>query len=102
MRNANMLNGAITSVGVKKVISVLGATLFPFLAWAGPVDMNTADAATIARELNGVGQARAEAIVEYRDEFGAFQSAEDLLNVTGIGKYILEANEQNILIEPAH
>ena len=82
--------------------AALVATLFPFLLWAGPVDLNTADAETIARELNGVGQARAQAIVDYRNEYGAFQSADELLNVTGIGKFILEANEQNILIESAH
>jgi competence protein ComEA len=49
-----------------------------------------------------VGQARAQAIVDYRNEYGAFQSTDELLNVTGIGKFILEANEQNILIESAH
>jgi competence protein ComEA len=79
----------------------LGGALLPFLLWAGPVDLNTADAETIARELNGVGKARAQAIVDYRNEYGAFQSPDDLLNVTGIGKFILEANEQNILIESA-
>ena len=67
-----------------------------------PATGKTADAETIARELNGVGQARAQAIVDYRNEYGAFQSTDELLNVTGIGKFILEANEQNILIESAH
>lgn len=88
--------------GMERMTAALVATLFPFLLWAGPVDLNTADAETIARELNGVGQARAQAIVDYRNEYGAFQSADELLNVTGIGKFILEANEQNILIESAH
>jgi len=65
---------------------------------AGPVDLNRADADTIARELNGVGTARAQAIVDYRNEFGAFESAEELLNVTGIGKHILDVNRANILL----
>ena len=92
------------AVLVNTVVKSLGAalgTLVPVLLWAGPVDLNSADAETIARELNGVGEARAQAIVEYRNEYGAFKSKEDLLNVAGIGRYVLDANEQNILIESA-
>jgi competence protein ComEA len=76
--------------------------LVPLLSWAGPVNLNTADAETIARELNGIGEARAKAIVEYRNEYGAFQSREDLLKVAGIGRYILDSNQENILIETRH
>ena len=92
------------AVLVNTVVKSLGAalgTLVPVLLWAGPVDLNSADAETIARELNGVGEARAQAIVEYRNAYGAFKSKEDLLNVAGIGRYVLDANEQNILIESA-
>ncbi len=67
-------------------------------SWAGPVDLNSADAGTIARELNGIGAARAQAIVEYREEYGAFGVAEDLLNVTGIGPHILQVNKTNIVL----
>ena len=42
------------------------------------VDVNTADAETIARVLVGVGQSKAEAIVAYREENGRFESVEDL------------------------
>ena len=42
--------------------------LFPVLAWAGTVDLNTADAETLARELKGIGAARAEAIIAWREE----------------------------------
>ena len=70
--------------------------LLPLLAQAGPVDLNTADAETIASELNGVGMSRAEAIVEYREQFGHFESADELLNVSGIGPQILERNRANI------
>ena len=102
MRKTSKLKDGMLRNGAVKVVTALVGTLCPFLLWAGPVDLNTADAETIARELNGVGQARAQAIVDYRNEYGAFQSTEDLLNVTGIGKFILEANEQNILIESAN
>ncbi len=102
MRITKSLEDLMLRRVVKRMMAAMVGMLFPFLSWAGPVDLNTADAETIARELNGVGQARAQAIVDYRNEYGAFQSTDELLNVTGIGKFILEANEQNILIESAH
>ena len=45
------------------VSMLLAAMLLPALACAGPVDINTADAKTLARELKGIGLARAQAIV---------------------------------------
>lgn len=81
----------------KSPLAVLAA-MFPVCLFAGPVDLNSADADTIARELNGVGAARAEAIVEYRNEYGAFKSAEELLNVAGIGRHILDVNRTNIVL----
>jgi len=88
---------------LKKLLAKIGgavtASLVPFAVWAGAVDVNTADAETIARELNGVGAARAEAIVEYRNEYGSFASADELLNVAGIGRHILDVNRANILVE---
>jgi len=47
-------------------------------AWAGPVNINTADAATIAKELKGIGPAKARAIVEHRQQHGAFRSLDEL------------------------
>ncbi len=102
MRITKSLEDLMLRRVVKRMMAAMVGMLFSLLSWAGPVDLNTADAETIARELNGVGQARAQAIVDYRNEYGAFQSTDELLNVTGIGKFILEANEQNILIESAH
>ena len=53
---------------------------------AEQVDINSADAKTLAEGLNGVGMSKAEAIVAYRDEHGPFASAEDLSQVKGIGE----------------
>jgi competence protein ComEA len=64
--------------------------------WAGPVDVNHADAATIAKELNGVGPAKAKAIVDYRDKNGAFKNADELRKVKGFGAKMLERNRANI------
>jgi competence protein ComEA len=70
--------------------------LLPLAASAGPVDINKADAATIAKELDRVGLAKAKAIVEYRDKNGAFKSVDDLRKVKGIGAKTLEQNRANI------
>ncbi|MDH5275611.1 MAG: helix-hairpin-helix domain-containing protein [Gammaproteobacteria bacterium] len=70
--------------------------MLPVLADAGPVDINTADAATIARELNGVGESRARAIVEFREKNGRFATPDDVLKVSGIGPQVLKLNRENI------
>jgi competence protein ComEA len=73
----------------------------PLWAFAGPVDINTADAETISRELNGVGLSKATAIVEYRKTHGPFKSAQDLSLVKGIGDRTVEINRDNILVSAA-
>lgn len=55
-----------------------------------PVNINTADADTLAQALRGIGRSKAEAIVAYRDEHGPFKSLDELGNVKGIGDKTLE------------
>ncbi len=81
----------------KVFIGVIGL-LAPLLALAGPVNINTADANTIASELKGIGLAKAEAIVEYRRQHGDFDVPEELLKVKGIGPRVLAANQQDIQV----
>ncbi len=81
---------------------IAAAMLMPLWAMAGPVDLNTADAATLAKELDGIGMARAKAIVEYREKNGKFRSADELLKVKGIGPHVIEKNKGKLqLREPA-
>ena len=70
----------------------------PLLAFAGEVDINTADAETIAAELNGVGLSKARAIVEYRTKHGPFRSVDDLSLVKGIGERTVEKNRSDIQV----
>jgi len=60
------------------------------------VDLNGADAATLQRELSGIGKGKAEAIVAYRESNGPFSSVEELLEVKGIGKAILDRNRERL------
>jgi competence ComEA-like helix-hairpin-helix protein len=60
------------------------------------VDLNGADAATLQKELSGVGEAKAKAIVAYRDTNGPFASVDELLEVKGIGKAILDRNREKL------
>ncbi|SDA43032.1 competence protein ComEA [Pseudomonas sp. NFACC15-1] len=62
----------------------------------GKVRLNEADAATLQRELTGIGKAKAEAIVAYRENNGAFSSVDELLEVKGIGKAILDKNRDKL------
>lgn len=84
----------IRLVGAFLALSVLG----PLAAFAGPVNINTADAATLAAELNGVGPALAEEIVRDRTANGKFNAPEELERVKGIGARIVEMNRENIRI----
>jgi competence protein ComEA len=61
-------------------------------AWGGPVDINSADASTLAKELNGVGPSRAKAIVAYRNEHGPFKSVDDLALVKNMPQKIIDSN----------
>ena len=70
----------------------------PMLAFAGQVNVNTADAETIAAELNGVGLSKAKAIVEYRTKHGPFRSVDDLSLVKGIGERTVDKNRTDIQV----
>jgi competence protein ComEA len=77
--------------------AMLAAVLLaPCVALAGPVNVNTADAPTLARELTGVGKSKAEAIVAHRDKNGPYKGPDDLARVKGIGKKLVERNKANL------
>ncbi|MEL0648937.1 helix-hairpin-helix domain-containing protein [Pseudoalteromonas agarivorans] len=59
------------------------------------VSINNADAGMLA-QLPGIGKKKAQAIVDYRQENGDFENLDDLSNVKGIGKKLLEKLEGKI------
>ncbi len=74
------------------LLMVAGSSVFA-------VDINTADADTLAEELNGVGQSKAVAIVAYREKNGPFKSVDDLAQVAGIGHTTVEKNRSNVSLK---
>lgn len=80
-------------------ISTAALTVFAAQAFAGPVNVNSANAESLAAELNGVGPVVAQRIVDYRDVHGGFKEAQQLQNIRGIGPRTLEKNAAFILLK---
>ena len=85
---------AVSWTGMAQELSDVSAE--PVAIEAEQVNINHADAETIARVLVGIGMSRAEAIVSYREEFGEFTSLDDLMLVRGVGEATLRNNEARI------
>jgi competence protein ComEA len=63
---------------------------------AEPVNINTADATALAKALNGIGPAKAKAIVSYREKNGPFKSVDQLAMVEGITQKLIDKNRGDI------
>ena len=87
---------------MKTIQAILKQTLialalsFSMISIAQAVNINTADAQSLADGLNGVGIKKAQAIVAWRDANGKFKTASDLTNVKGIGSKTVEKNKADI------
>ncbi|MEX6665688.1 ComEA family DNA-binding protein [Pseudomonas sp. W2-17] len=63
------------------------------------VNLNAASAETLQKELSGIGAAKANAIVAYREEHGGFTAVDELIEVKGIGKALLDKNRDKLAID---
>ena len=63
----------------------------------GPIDLNSADKATLMM-VRGVGESRAQAIINYRDKYGPFSSVDELAEVDGIGQATEDANREILIV----
>jgi len=89
---------------MKTILAAISLVLILFTAQvsiAEPININQADAKTIAKNLKGIGEKKAEAIVAYRDLHGPFKNHKALTAVKGIGAKTVEKNRDDILFEPA-
>ena len=88
---------------MRKLVFLLFAALFfatPLFA-AGKVDINHADVATLSAQLKGIGPAKAQAIVAYREAHGPFTDTAQLINVEGIGTAILAGIKDQLVLDTA-
>ena len=82
-----------------KIVRILSIAFFLLAATpvlAEVVNINKADAAALAENLNGIGMVKAQEIVKYRDTHGKFESIEELSNIKGIGEKTVEKNRDNM------
>jgi competence protein ComEA len=95
---------ASTSIAVTAAPAAPASAAQPVVASApaeqgAKVNINTAGADTLQKELSGIGAGKAAAIVAYRDENGAFTSVDELIEVKGIGKALLDKNREKLAID---
>lgn len=63
----------------------------------GKISLNTATVEELM-QLEGIGEAKAKSIIEYREASGPFQSIEDIKNVSGIGDSLFDKIKENITL----
>lgn len=61
------------------------------------ININTADENQL-QTLTGIGPAKAQKIIEYREANGGFKSIEEIMNVSGIGEKTFENIKENICV----
>src|SRR5690349_24314811 len=84
-------------MSLKHLVPTLVATLLMVqVVQAEPVNVNTADATALAKALNGIGPAKAKAIVSYREKNGPFKSVDQLAMVEGITQKLIDKNRADI------
>lgn len=107
------------SINPRRSISLLGALGFALLLGLNPVlsstdvqakepaagtvatsvNINHADAQTLAAVLKGVGISRAKEIVRYRETYGPFATVDELEEVKGVGLSTIEKNRALLTLE---
>ena len=63
------------------------------------VNINTADAQSLAAGLKGIGPSKAAEIVKYRETYGPFASVDELTEVKGVGKSTIDKNRNVLTLE---
>lgn len=77
---------------------LLAITLFALTGFANAgININTATQSELEM-LQGIGPAKARAIIEYREKNGPFVSTDDLKNVTGIGSSTVKQLHESITV----
>ena len=85
---------------IRRLLATLLLSAVACTVWAaGVVNINAADADTLAQMLSGIGPNKAAAIVHDREINGPFPTVEALSRVQGIGKRTVEINRERISLD---
>lgn len=88
-----------TKFAVFVLATIVTCTLIALPALAGQkLNINTASVEDLTK-IKGIGQKKANAIVDYREAHGPFKTIEDLRNVKGIGNKLFESMKSQITTE---
>ena len=80
-------------------LAALAALVISSVTSAATVNINTASAEEISEALNGIGLSKAQAIIDYREAYGLFSQADEIVFVRGIGESTYENNKTDILVK---
>jgi competence protein ComEA len=90
---------------LKSWVSIIAVLVFIFAGFADlyaedlkKININTASADEL-KDLKGIGEKKAAAIIEFRETKGNFKQPEDLMKVPGIGPKTFNANKDRIVAE---
>jgi competence protein ComEA len=85
---------------IQSILLACAIALTPMAAWAGgSVNINTANAQTLAKMIKGIGLKKAQAIVAYRNHHGRFKTVDQLQNVKGIGKKTIDRSRSVLKVD---
>ena len=90
---------------LKSWVSIIAVLAFIFVGLLAlyaedfkKININTASADEL-RDLKGIGEKKAAAIIEFRETNGNFKQPEDIMKVPGIGPKTFNANKDRIVVE---
>ena len=88
----------VPKVGEEGAAAIPAGATSKEAAKEGKVNINTATVEEL-KTLKGVGEKKAEAIIEYRKKNGSFKTKEDLMKVRGIGKKLFDSFQERIVTQ---